>query len=389
MGTLAKYGNGTYLARWCVHAPDGTLRRISKSTGTSDIAQARAFLENATRELNLDREEKMLDAIEAARTGIAVRRGKIAQEKENAPALLIGDAFEAYRNSPERPDAGERTLSGYEAQFATFERWIGEHHPDIRELRHVDRPIADEFARYLSPSHSPNTYNKYLTFFSCLWRVLTEDAKLVSNPWSRMKKKHLVMHTRRELTVEELHRLTASLTGEMRLLFALGIYTGMRLGDCCTLNWGNVDIEKRIISVTPRKTAVTSGKRTLIPIHPTLGRLLDEIPEDNRTGAVLPELCLRYETEPATVTGRVRKVFEAADIKTSIDMGDGTRKRPDATFHSLRHTFVSLCANASVPLAVVQALVAHSNPAMTQHYFHEDPNALVNAVATIPNVIDV
>ncbi len=58
----------------------------------------------------------------------------------------------------------------------------------------------------------------------------------------------------------------------------------------------------------------------------------------------------------------------------------------DVSFHSLRHTFVSLAANAGVPLAIVQAIVGHSNPAMTRHYFHESTDALKNAVATLPDV---
>lgn len=39
-------------------------------------------------------------------------------------------------------------------------------------------------------------------------------------------------------------------------------------------------------------------------------------------------------------------------------------------FHSLRHTYVSLHAERGTPQAVVQAIVGHGNPAMTNHYTH-------------------
>ena len=52
----------------------------------------------------------------------------------------------------------------------------------------------------------------------------------------------------------------------------------------------------------------------------------------------------------------------------------------------MRHTFVSLSANAGTPLAVVQSIVGHSNPAMTRHYFHESAEALQSAVAALPDV---
>ena len=63
--------------------------------------------------------------------------------------------------------------------------------------------------------------------------------------------------------------------------------------------------------------------------------------------------------------------------------------RVDVGFQSLRHTFVSISANAGVPLVIVQAIVGHSNPAMTAHYYHKDDNALRSATAAIPDVIDI
>jgi hypothetical protein len=53
-------------------------------------------------------------------------------------------------------------------------------------------------------------------------------------------------------------------------------------------------------------------------------------------------------------------------------------------FHSLRHTFVSLCRESNAPLAVVEAIVGHSNPAMTRHYTHIGELAAVQAVAALP-----
>jgi integrase len=46
--------------------------------------------------------------------------------------------------------------------------------------------------------------------------------------------------------------------------------------------------------------------------------------------------------------------------------GPGTGKRAvvEIGFHSLRHSFVSMCRTSNVPLAVVESIVGHSNPAM-------------------------
>ena len=84
-------------------------------------------------------------------------------------------------------------------------------------------------------------------------------------------------------------------------------------------------------------------------------------------------------TDPAkchtvfTFRGTVPKKFEGRH-----------RRTPEATFHSLRHTFVSFAANAGVPLHIVQSIVGHESTAMTQHYYHENLDALKSAVAAIP-----
>ena len=63
-----------------------------------------------------------------------------------------------------------------------------------------------------------------------------------------------------------------------------------------------------------------------------------------------------------------------------------SRRSVLASFHSLRHTFVSLSANAGVPLPVVQSIVGHCSTAMTRHYYHENEAVLRKAVEAIPAI---
>ncbi len=48
----------------------------------------------------------------------------------------------------------------------------------------------------------------------------------------------------------------------------------------------------------------------------------------------------------------------------------------DTSFHSLRHTAVSLLKDGGVPDAVVQALVGHESAAMSHRYTHVGREAL-------------
>lgn len=54
--------------------------------------------------------------------------------------------------------------------------------------------------------------------------------------------------------------------------------------------------------------------------------------------------------------------------------------------HSFRHTFVSFCANAGVPLAVVSEIVGHGNPAMTRHYSHISIESKQTAISSLPQL---
>ena len=117
-----------------------------------------------------------------------------------------------------------------------------------------------------------------------------------------------------------------------------------------------------------------------------LRRLLEETPAKRRRGPIVPALAALYDGHAGGI-GLVRKVqavFRAAGIETT---SEGEHRRAvDVGFHSLRHTYVSLCANAGVPLAIVQAIVGHTSVAMTEHYFHAEDAALRGAAAALPDV---
>ena len=83
---------------------------------------------------------------------------------------------------------------------------------------------------------------------------------------------------------------------------------------------------------------------------------------------------------------RLRRIFRRAGIAMNVRMAGRSRRSVVASFHSLRHTFVSFSANAGVPLAVVQSIVGHTSTAMTRHYYHENEEALRRAVESIPAI---
>ena len=376
-GSLERRGK-IWLARWMV---DG--KRFTRSTGTSDRREAEKILAEIVKPFQAKDDAERLENLAVKIEG---RKAEIRRYEDSKPALALANGFEAYRRSRERPDTGAATLDMYESQYNRLVRWTADNAPDAKEMRNFTRQTADAFADYIAHELSANSFNKYITLFRRMWDVLADEARITENPWKKIRHKALATHTRRELTIEELARVCGAVDGEMRLLFAVGIYTGLRLGDCALMDWGSIDLVRNRILTIPRKTARHAhGKPVLIPLHPTLAAMLAEIPPKKRRGYLVPELAAMYSRDSANLSRRIQAVFTGAGIRTRTTT-EGERARLDVGFHSLRHTFVSLSANAGAPLAVVQAIVGHTNPAMTRHYFHESETALQSAVCALPSI---
>jgi integrase len=338
---------------------------------------------------------------------LAVATAEAARaEDETAPALRIVNAWDAYAAAQNRPDSGPRTLAGYEAQWERFAKWMREKRPDCPALRHVTPETAAEYAADLSANVGANTHNKHLFALSLVFRTLAEhpEARYTADPFAKVRRKVAVAVSRRELTVEELKRVCAAADGELRTLLAIGTYTGLRLGDAATLRWQETDLTRGAIIRVPRKTGRHNPKPVTAPIHPALAAVLAETPDGKRRGYVMPGFASMYLRDGSALTKRVQAHFAANGVQTTREgtgftrlekpgprgklwQHTGKRAVVEVGFHSLRHTFVSLCRQSGAPLAVVEAIVGHASPAMTRHYTHIGEAAARASVAALPSVL--
>jgi integrase len=395
-GYLIKRGR-KYYAVWTVAG-----KKFMQTTGKTTEKEARGRLAEIMEPFLIEDEVKTLQNITAK---IQIRRGDyVTAEDRNNPPAAIARTWDEYLSSANRPDSGPETLNQYENHFDQFTAWLKQHHPEAVALRDVTKAIATEYAGHLTERKlSPNRFNKHIRFLELFFRVLKDSARIHENPWEGIKRKRQNANSRRELTVEELRDVCKATSGEMRLLFALGIYTGLRLGDCATLRWGEVDLVRGRITRIPNKTASRNPKPVLVPVHPTLAGMLADTPPPARRGYVMPDTANLYEKDRIALSGKIQGHFidckimthrPGTGVETVIDengkekqMKTGKRAVLEVGFHSLRHTFVSLCRAADTPLSVVEAIVGHSNPAMTRHYTHTGDAAALAAVSALPSVM--
>jgi len=355
MGNLQLEKGGRWTMRVCVKG-----LRYCRSTRTTDREKAERSLQRFLAPL-----------------GLGTRR------------VPLADVWLEYVKSPNRNDLAPSTLSAKKNVWFHFARWMEQNYPPVDELAAVAPEAIAEYLACLRAGLCGSSYNGRVCILREIFHVLAEKAGLVADPWEGVKLRPDDSHSRRELTSEELAQLLMAAKragGEWLRLFLIGIYTGMRLGDCCRLTWSSVNMAAGIIQLVPQKTRRHHGRLVTIPVHPVLGEAFGGIPSEERGGYVLKDLAGMYMHARWKVSHTLSMIFAAAGIVTSVRIEGRRNRTPEATFHSLRHTFVSFAANAGVPLHVVQSIVGHESTAMTRHYYHENVDMLRRAVAAIPDV---
>ena len=384
LGGLQQEPTGIWTVRAYING-----KRVSKSTGTRDRAEAEKFAADYLRPYVQGDAQKTYENIQALVESDEKRKERLIEEQ---PQLALKDCWEAYVRSPNRRELAQATLDGKKTVWNAWVEWMGKHFKEQTELRHVSGAAVEAYLGWLRQDHSASTYNNRLCVLREIFHCLQRQARAHIDPWAGIKLRADDSHCRRELTIEELKRIAKSAAkegDEWRKVFAIGVYTGLRLGDCCRLNWKEVDIVRSIIQLIPQKTKRYShGRPVTIPIHASLHDILCETPEAKRIGYVLPMIHEWYESKNGRpkVSTRISKIFRNAGIVTSVHVEGRKFKAPEATFHSLRHTFVSFAANAGIPLHIVQTIVGHESTAMTRHYYHENERALRQAVSAIPTI---
>jgi integrase len=307
-------------------------------------------------------------------------------------SLRIQDIWEKFQKSPERLDASPLTMKGYRAQLKRFEDWLSRTYPKCNAMADVDDSIARSYAEWLSGQTGSPTYNNHIGLLKMCWKIVNRSTGWKENPWIAIAKKKSVSVSKRDLTWEEIQNLLAADTGEWKLLITIGIYTALRLADAATLKWEEVDLDLRKIVRSPRKTIRRTGRPVTIPIFPDLHQILSELKAKKRKSEpyVLPTLSRRYLRNRSSLCHHIARIFNRAKItRMTDDVKPGRMNNSVAAgFHSLRHSFVSLCRTGNVSEAVVMSIVGHGSPAMTRHYTHIGDDAARTALVALPHLGD-
>ena len=143
--------------------------------------------------------------------------------------------------------------------------------------------------------------------------------------------------------------------------------TGCRRGELLKLQWSNVHIANKYLTV---KNSLSKNRKT---IHKPLNH-----------AAIQSLLALKLDNNSDWVffnhdTGNRRITFQKG-FKKAVDLAGLGNVR----IHDLRHTFASILVQNGTPLYHVMQLLGHSDIKTTQKYAHLSNSNLQNVVNSIP-----
>ena len=170
--------------------------------------------------------------------------------------------------------------------------------------------------------------------------------------------------------------------------YAMSLYTGMRIGEICALQWKDIDLKNRLIYVNKtlqriyEKDFCGDSTSKVIITNPKSIKSIREIPISHSLYSLLDKL-ICADSENYVLTG-TREFMEPRAYRKHYEVFLKRNHIRHICFHELRHTFATCCIESGADCKVVSELLGHASVNTTLNlYVHprmEDKRACVELI---------
>lgn len=330
---LTKQRNSPY---WYAVLYNGGNRRKWVSTMTKSKKEAKIFHDELHAMLKKARTEKK-------------RRELLGLKIKSLEPFPLSDVFRKYRII--RGEPSPSTVK----KFNRFVKWLKTNYPKISDINKITKRIAFEYLSIYSDL-SPKTYNNHRSSLCAIWRILAVYD--VENIWKDIPTRtgaHSIKY--RAYSDDEVKRILKNCTGFHYDAVIIAFHTGLRFKDICHLKIEDVDLEIGAIEIIPAKTS-RFRKAVYIHLHKDVIDVLNKASENNLSDYFYPEAVEQYGSGSFGV--QFKRILKKANVTDN--------KHGKASFHSLRSTFITNCEEAGISRTVIQGIVGHGSPHMTERY---------------------
>jgi integrase len=363
---------------WYACYTDALGRRLKKSTGLTAKSKA---LEIA-RTLQKAADEARRGALTEARTRELLSEVLQSVNGEELRVFSVAEWFEHFVKGKCK-SRSDRTAAIYEQTKCLFIEFLG-HRARLNIAAVTSKDIADFRDYRHSLGLAPATVNLDIQMLSAAFNAAWKQGHISVNPCAAIEPVKDKPQRKQVFIPEQVTALVKVAKGDWKGLVLLGFYCGQRLTDCANIRWRDVDLvpEIKTIRFQTRKT----GAEIVTVIHPALEDYLLSLPTPKSDEAfVFPSLAQRSVSPLSKEFG---KLMEEAHIEQhSIRERTKSGRSVNAlSFHSLRHSFSSILANAGVREELRMALTGHPTRAIHAKYTHHELERLRDAISVLPTL---
>jgi integrase len=310
---------------------------------------------------------------------------------ESIPATTVREFFTSYLER-RKGEVSKATIAAYKGASTKFLAWLGTEADE--EIHRVSRQHIRSFRDHVAGELHATTANQNVRNLRVFFHAAKADGYVDSDPCDGLSSLRVPKErTRRGFTVEELRIVLREAEGtEWASMVKFGLYTGQRLGDLARLRWTQIDLEAKEVRFTTAKT----GTVVIVPMCGPLEDHVLSLPAGDRPDSyVHPELgALAEFSNGGPHLSRqfgdllARCGFRALNSNhAKIEGRTGKQRAVKAlSFHSLRHSAVSMMKNAGIPAVVVQDIVGHASEAVSQVYTKIETETKRTALAKLPTI---
>ncbi len=276
-----------------------------------------------------------------------------------------------------------KKLNVKESSYCNYKRNLEDHiYPVIGDLKYslITKQQLNDFVEYLMVSGrkdgkgglSKGTVKDIVTLLKSVSKFAYQEYGL-QNVCEGFKASKIKKNEIQVLSNIERKKLEAYLLSNVilsNICTLLSLYTGLRIGEVCGLKWEDIDFKKGCISVnkTVERISLGNGKTKVVVGDPKTESSIrkvyvpDFIIELLKERRKSPDLFVlsgkQNPTEPRTLQYRFEKILKSAGIR-------------EMKFHSLRHTYATICIEKGVDIKTLSELLGHSDVKITLNtYVH-------------------
>lgn len=377
-------------------------RQVKKATGTRDRKLAQRIADELEEAAQGRRKREDILAFVNTIQDMRARR-KVTRTFDWALRVATGSGLES--KTVRTYVDGWLSRTEHEVAPATWARYrqvaaaFLESLPPGRQDSEISSITSEDCLRYRdveSQRVAAKTANVNLKILRVIFSGAEADGIILRNPAKLVRTlKARESDVRRPFTLEEIRRVLEVADDEWRSLIYFGFYTGQRLADLAGLTWSQVDLQSSELRLTSGKT----NRRIIIPLAPSLRARIETLPAgDNPKAPVHPRSAAILSRQNGRVSMLSRQFGDLlsnaglAKARThkakdpSSNGRHGRRQASELSFHSLRHTFVSLLKATGAAEAVAMDLAGHESAEISRNYTSIDTQTKRAALEKLPAI---